>query len=171
MARQFGMDGIVVGILDGKGRVDVARTKKLVDLAHPLPVTFHRAFDATRNLSDSLEAVIQTGATRVLTSGGKQRAMDGLPSLARLVEAADERIAIMPGGGIDVRNVVRVIRRTSAREVHTSLGSSSRLSSARYRAAAGLRVNGNHSANHLEVLTKRVRTVKDLLETITRAAD
>src|SRR5258708_5473427 len=123
-AKQFGMDGIVVGILDARNQVDVERTKKLVSLAHPLPVTFHRAFDVSRNLRESLEAVIDTGAKRILTSGGKRSAADNLIGLAQLIEAAGERIAVMPGGGINATNVARIVRKTAAREIHTSLGGS-----------------------------------------------
>ncbi|MGA8299636.1 MAG: copper homeostasis protein CutC [Terriglobales bacterium] len=120
-AHELRMDGIVVGILDREFRVDVARTRELVELAHPLPVTFHRAFDETDCSGASLEAVIETGATRLLTSGGCAKATDGLSAIARLVKAAGERLSVMPGGGITPANVVCVMRTTGAWEVHGSL--------------------------------------------------
>jgi copper homeostasis protein len=120
-AQELQMDGIVVGVLDRDSRIDVARTRELVELAHPLPVTFHRAFDESRSWQDSLEAVIQTGAKRLLTSGCRPKATDGLSTLARLVKRAGDRLSVMPGGGITPANVVRVVRATSAREVHGSL--------------------------------------------------
>ncbi len=123
-AKQLGMDGVVLGILQENDRIDVERTKALVELAHPLSVTFHRAFDASHNLETSLEEVIQTGASRLLTSAGQPRATDGLQTLARLVQAARERILIMPCGGINSDNVLHIIRTTSAREVHSSAGAS-----------------------------------------------
>jgi copper homeostasis protein len=123
-AKRFGMDGVVLGILHENTRVDIGRTKALVELAHPLPVTFHRAFDASGNLEASLEEVIQTGASRILTSGGEPRAADALSTLARLVEAARGRILLMPCGGIDSENVVRIVRTTLAQEFHTSVGAS-----------------------------------------------
>lgn len=123
-AKRFGMDGVVLGILQGSHRVDIERTKALVELAHPLPVTFHRAFDASGNLETSLEEVIQTGASRILTSGGQPRATDTLPTLARLVQAARGRILLMPCGGINSDNVVRIVRTTSAQEIHSSAGTS-----------------------------------------------
>jgi copper homeostasis protein len=122
--KELGMDGIVVGILDEKSRVDVKRNRELVRLAEPLPVTFHRAFDQIRHVNDSLEAVIDTGAKRILTSGGKKNAIAGISRLARLVEAARGRIIIMPGGGIRPSNLARIVRETGVREVHTSLGAS-----------------------------------------------
>ena len=124
-AKQLGMDGIVLGILQKNARVDVERTKALVKLAHPLPVTFHRAFDESRNLETSLEDVIQTGAARILTSAGQRRATDGLQILRRLVQAASERILIMPCGGINSDNVLDIVRTTLAQEIHSSAGASS----------------------------------------------
>ena len=120
-ARDFKMDGIVLGILDQDSRVDLARTSELVQLAYPLPVTFHRAFDETHCGQDSLEAVIQTGATRLLTSGCRPKAPDALATLARLVKDARDRLIVMPGSGITPANVVRVVRATSVREIHASL--------------------------------------------------
>ncbi len=123
-AKRFGMNGIVLGILRNNAHIDVERTKALVELAHPLPVTFHRAFDACGNLEASLEEVIQTGSSRILTSGGRPSAADALPTLARLVQAARGRILLMPCGGIDSENVVRIVRTTLAQEFHTSVGAS-----------------------------------------------
>ncbi len=120
-ARQTGMEGVVIGILDRKCRVDVQRTARLVQRAKPLPVTFHRAFDLCRDMSAALEAVIQTGSVRLLTSGGGACAIEHLDSLARLVDAAGTRIAVMPGGGIAADDIPRILRDTSAREIHTSL--------------------------------------------------
>jgi copper homeostasis protein len=123
-AKQFGMDGIVLGILHENTRVDIERTKSLVAAAQPLPVTFHRAFDVSENPDKSLEDVIQTGASRILTSGGQPRATDALPALARLVQNAKGRILIMPCGGISAENVTHIVRTTRAQEVHSSAGTS-----------------------------------------------
>ena len=123
-AKEAGMDGIVLGILRENLHVDIERTKVLVEFARPLPVTFHRAFDLAENQAIALEAVVQTGATRILTSGGEARAMDALPVLTDLAHAAKQRVLIMPCGGINSSNVARILQRTSAREIHTSLGAS-----------------------------------------------
>jgi len=127
-AKQVGMDGLVLGILDENTRVDVERTKTLVEFARPLPVTFHRAFDLAKNAATALEEVIQTGASRILTSGGEQRATDALLVLTHLVQAAKNRILIMPCGGINSANIVSIVQTTSAREIHTSVGASHRRS-------------------------------------------
>jgi copper homeostasis protein len=123
-AKQVGMDGIVLGVLHPNNHVDIAQTRGLVQLANPLPVTFHRAFDASHNLETSLEDVIQTGASRILTSGGEASAMEAVSTLARLVQAARGRILVMPCGGINSDNIVRVARTTLAEEFHTSVGTS-----------------------------------------------
>jgi copper homeostasis protein len=123
-AKQVGADGLVLGILCENNSVDVERTKMLVEFAHPLPVTFHRAFDLAENRTAALEDVIQTGASRILTSGGEQRATDALLILTHLMQAAKNRILIMPCGGINSANIERVVRTTLAREIHTSVGTS-----------------------------------------------
>lgn len=122
-AKAFGMDGVVLGLLTADGSVDAERTRELVDLARPLPVTFHRAFDEARHLAESLEGVIATGAARVLTSGGMATAAAGSEQLAELVRLAAGRIVIVPGAGIHAGNVRTVLEQTKAKEVHAGLSS------------------------------------------------
>jgi copper homeostasis protein len=119
-ARRLGADGVVLGLLDQQGRVDVVRTQQLVELAHPLPVTFHRAIDMTPDLSAALDDVLTTGATRILTSGGAPSVMQGMAEIAGMVRAAQGRIAIMPGGGITAENIVAIAQGTGAGEFHSS---------------------------------------------------
>src|ERR1035438_4067455 len=92
-ARDLGADGVILGVLDGCARVDVARTRQLVELAGPLPVTFHRAIDMTPDPRAALDDVVETGAARVLTSGGAPRVTEGLSTVACMVKKAGERIA------------------------------------------------------------------------------
>lgn len=119
-ARQLGADGLVLGVLDEKGCVDIARTRQLVDLAAPLPVTFHRAIDMTPDLSAALAAVLATGAKRILTSGGAPDATRGTAEIARMVKTAKGRIAIMPGGGVSADSIVDIAEATGAGEFHSS---------------------------------------------------
>jgi copper homeostasis protein len=121
MAKQLGANGVVFGILQENGDVDIARTRCLVEMGRPLTTTFHRAFDMSRELSKSLEDVIKTGADRVLTSGGEQKVEDGLQTIAQLVQRADRHISIMVGGGITPTNVHRIIEATGVREIHASV--------------------------------------------------
>jgi len=119
-AQKLGADGIVLGILDEEGRVNVDRTRDLVALARPLPVTFHRAIDMTPDLTAALADVIATGASRILTSGGAPNAKLGMQAIAELVEAAQGRIAIMPGGGVSAETVAEIAELTQATEFHSS---------------------------------------------------
>jgi copper homeostasis protein len=123
MARDLGMEGVVLGILRADEFVDVERTAELVQWARPLEVTFHRAFDSTPDLVVALEDVIATGATRVLTAGGVASAPQGTETLRKLVEAAGSRLVIMPGGGLDAANIAKTVAETQAREFHSGLGS------------------------------------------------
>jgi copper homeostasis protein len=99
-AKALGAAGVVIGLLLLDGTVDVERTSKLVSLAAPLEVTFHRAFDHTLDLPAALEQVIACGCRRLLTSGGQQRVTEGAPTLAKLVDQAAGRIRIAAGGGV-----------------------------------------------------------------------
>ncbi len=122
-AKEFGMNGIVLGLLDVDGQIDIGRSKQLIERARPLPVTFHRAFDECADLRTSLESVIKTGATRLLTSGGKRTAPEALEVLGELVRIAGERIVVIPGSGIHAGNIREVVKKTGAREFHAGLSS------------------------------------------------
>ena len=122
-AKEIGADGVVLGVLRRDNSVDVRRTKELVDSADPLPVTFHRAFDHTKDFRQALEDVIAAGARRLLTSGGADSVPEGLPILLQLLEAAAERIIVMPGRGLNAGNFAAVRHALLAREFHSGLGS------------------------------------------------
>jgi len=120
-ARTLGASGFALGILRSDGTVDLKRTRELVELAAPLEVTFHRAFDLTPSLDEALEDVIATGCKRVLTSGGEHDVVAGSGSLARLVESAAERVDIAAGGGLRLDNAAKVARATHAHHFHGSV--------------------------------------------------
>src|SRR6516164_8351452 len=109
-AKTRGADGAVLGVLTRTGNVDVARTKELIELARPLEVTFHRAFDLCKDLDRALEDVVACGARRILTSGGEADALRGARRIAQLRERAGDRIGIMAGGGIRGWNVEQLAR-------------------------------------------------------------
>jgi copper homeostasis protein len=122
-AKQLQVEGVVLGILTDDSRIDVARTRELVALASPGPVTFHRAFDECADLRVALEDVAKTGATRLLTSGGKRTAPEALEVLGELVRIAGERLIVMPGSGLHAGNIREAVRKTGAREFHAGLSS------------------------------------------------
>ena len=124
LAKQLGVDGVALGILDANGNVDITRTRDLVKLAHPLQVTFHRALDMARDLNAALEAVLETGCDRILTSGAAHTAEHGIETIARLVRSASGRIHIVAAGGIRENNVRSIIEKAGVREVHAALQTS-----------------------------------------------
>ncbi|MBF0576558.1 copper homeostasis protein CutC [Dysgonomonas sp. GY617] len=113
-------NGVVIGILDENGNVDINRNGILVELAkkYGLSTTFHRAFDRVCNIQSALEDVIGLGCDRILTSGGKQTAFDGRNVLKELVDLAGDRIAIMAGAGVKESNVRELVHTTGVKEVH-----------------------------------------------------
>lgn len=123
-ARKLGAHGIVFGMLNVDGTVDLTRTRELAELARPLPVTFHRAFDMTSDLFPALEDLCSIGIDRVLTSGGEQNAYLGHRTIAELVKKAQGRIAIMAGSGIKPENAHRLLEETGVREIHVGLRTS-----------------------------------------------
>lgn len=117
-AKALGAHGIVLGLLLPDGTIDVPRTRELIALARPLPVTFHRAFDMTRDPFDALDTLIGLGVERVLTSGQEPSVIEGLSLIIELVKRAAGRIIVMPGGGITARNVARVVEEAGVAELH-----------------------------------------------------
>lgn len=118
------VDGVVMGVLTENGTVDVAQMSKLIAMARPLQVTFHKAFDVCEDLESALEDVIASGADRILTSGGKLDALRGASKIAKLQNRAGGRIVIMAGGGIRASNVRTLALKTGVSEVHSSLSRS-----------------------------------------------
>lgn len=117
---RLGCDGVVIGALDADAGVDLAGCRGLIAAAGGLGVTFHRAFDAARDLARALEDVIALGCERVLTSGGQRSALDGAAHIAALVQQAAGRVRIMAGAGVRPENVADVLARSRADELHAS---------------------------------------------------
>ncbi len=120
IVKELGADGVVVGILNENLEVDIERNLELVELARPMSVTFHRAFDLVKNSEKALEDVIKTGADRILTSGCKSTAYVGLQNLQKIIKQANQRIIIMPGAGINENNLKEIVEKTQTWEFHSS---------------------------------------------------
>jgi copper homeostasis protein len=116
----LGCDGVVLGVLDAEGRVDTARCRPLIAAAGKLGVTFHRAFDLTRDPLTALNDLIELGCARVLTSGAQTSALEGAQLIRQLVELSARRIVVMPGAGVDAGNIGRLQKITGASEFHAS---------------------------------------------------
>lgn len=115
---EIGADGIVIGILRSDGTIDIERTAKLVEIAYPMTVTFHRAFDMCCDPVKALNDIIAAGAERLLTSGQKDKAPAGVELISKLICQAGSHIIIMPGSGIDETNIKMVAIETGAHEFH-----------------------------------------------------
>lgn len=162
-AKRVGADGIILGILDEDARVDVRRTSALVELASPLPTTFHRAVDMTPDPCAALDEVVETGSVRVLTSGGASKATRGLHAVGRMVEEANGRITVMAGGGISQQTIANVAEKTGATEFHASLRTAV-AGPMRYR-RQGVQMGEVHDREYLryQVLEENVRALAQAL--------
>jgi len=120
--QRLSVDGLVFGILKQDGSLDVERCKSLIEKAKPLKTTCHRAFDMTRDPFEALEDCIAAGFDRILTSGHKQKAIEGAELISNLIKQAAGRIKIMPGSGINDNNATHIITITGANEIHLSAG-------------------------------------------------
>lgn len=120
ICKSLSCDGVVIGILNSDGTVDTDRCADLIALAHPMPVSFHRAFDMSNDMSLALEDLIALGIVRVLSSGGANSAIQGAATLAKLVQQANGRISVMPGAGINSHNIQKLIKISGADTFHAS---------------------------------------------------
>lgn len=118
LLKDYGADGFVFGILDTDGTVAVAACKELLSLTAPLPCTFHRAIDMSRDLLEAAETIISLGFQRILTSGGESTVLEGAPLIRTLENKFGQQIAIMAGGGITVGNLKRILTETNVCEYH-----------------------------------------------------
>jgi copper homeostasis protein len=116
--RDMGVAGVVIGCLTADGRIDEARMTELTEAARPMKVTCHRAFDMTRDPEEAIEALVRCGIDRVLTSGQRDTALEGIDILQRAHDAARGRILIMACGALDESNIAEVLRRSHADELH-----------------------------------------------------
>jgi copper homeostasis protein len=121
LCKQLGCDGVVIGLLNKDGSIDIKRTSVLIEAAYPLGVTFHRAFDRCRDPFEAMEQLIGIGCERILTSGQKPVATEAMDLIAQLNKAADERIIIMPGSGVRKENIKLLAEQTGCVEFHSSL--------------------------------------------------
>ncbi|HLX90550.1 MAG TPA: copper homeostasis protein CutC [Puia sp.] len=120
LCKEIGCDGVVIGMLTPHAMVDKKHCAKLVEMAYPLGVTFHRAFDWTSDPHQALEDIIEIGCERILTSGQRPTAAEGIDLIAELIRQADSRITIMPGSGVRAANISQLAEKTGAVEFHSS---------------------------------------------------
>lgn len=118
MMRELKIDGIVFGILNPDGSVDTKRCEELMKVFGSDKITFHRAFDVTSNMDKALDDIISLGFERILTSGGEANVMTGIINLKHIIESAKDKIIIMPGSGVNERNIKYIKDTLNAKEYH-----------------------------------------------------
>jgi copper homeostasis protein len=163
--QKLSVDGLVFGILTPDGRIDKKRCKELIDKARPLKVTCHRAFDMTRDPFEALEDCIEAGFDRILTAGQQAQAVKGADLIGELIKKANNRIAIMPGSGVNESTVEEIVTKSGASEIHFS-ATAFRESAMQFRnqQIAGM---GSDEGSEFKLRTvdpTRVRTMRTLAE-------
>jgi copper homeostasis protein len=123
LCKDLGCDGVVAGLLKKDGTIDKKRMVKLIEAAYPMEVTFHRAFDRCKDPFEAMEQLIEMGCQRILTSGQRHVAIDGVQLISKLVKAADERIIIIAGSGVRKENIKELAEKSGVAEFHSSLRS------------------------------------------------
>jgi copper homeostasis protein len=118
--RDEGCDGVVIGMLNADGTIDHDRCTELINAAGRMEVTFHRAFDRVSDPLSALEDIIRLGCKRILTSGLRPTALEGIETLKQLTKIAGDRIKIMPGSGIRASNIRGIVNATGALAYHSS---------------------------------------------------
>lgn len=121
LCKKLGFEGVVIGALNDKGELDVETVKALMGAGEGLKFTFHRAIDACVKPFEAVEQLIELGFDKILTSGGKPTALEGVPMIAEMQLRYGDKIGIMPGGGINLGNVKDILNMTGAVHCHASL--------------------------------------------------
>lgn len=160
LCKQLGFNGVVLGILLVDGSIDIERTTELVKLAFPLEVTFHRAFDRCVDAYKGLEAIISCGCKRLLTSGQQADVVAGKHLLQKLINLANNRLIILPGGGVNSSNILNLKTTTNAVEFHASCKKTIPTS------MVYINDSMNDNNNETSVDIKEITLVKQLLNTL-----
>ena len=120
MAKELGANGVVVGVLDANGNLDLEFLELMMEIAWPMNVTFHRAFDLCRDADLALKQLRVMGVDHILTSGQQATAFEGVDCIRKLVRDAKDQVVIMPGGGIDEGCIEKLVKKTHVKEIHFS---------------------------------------------------
>ncbi len=165
MAKELGINGVVMGVLKPDGRINPIVMEELIDLAKPMQVTFHRAFDLTPDPLESLHDLISLGVDRLLTSGQCTSAFDGRQVITSLIKQAEKKIIVMPGAGINESNVLELLSETGAHEFHIS-ATGSRPSQMKYHKQAVL-MGTSPSEYSIEIAApRRIEKFRALIDSL-----
>lgn len=118
VCKELGVDGVVFGILDGKGNINQEQTLEFVQLSKPLNITFHKAIDDTSNILDGVAFLKKIGVDRILSSGGKDSALEGQTTLNMMIELASPQLSIIVAGKVTYQNLEEIQRRIPSGDYH-----------------------------------------------------
>ena len=170
----IGIDGVVFGILNSDGTVDVDRTSALINLAHkssrPMSVTFHRAFDMTHDPFEALDTLLGLGVDRILTSGQATSAVAGIELIGALQNRAGDQLVIMPAVGVSAETAPQLITEGGVRELHVG-------SAVKKRVPTGMRyqnhlvsMGGDGDRSEFDRLETSAELVSELVEKVRSVA-
>lgn len=165
--KELGINGVVIGFLTPDGEVDVERTREIIELARPMSVTFHRAFDVCKDPFEALEQLIEVGVDRILTAGQRNMAPEGIDLIAELVRRAGDRVIIMPGAGLEPENIADFHSKVKAKEYHSTLWGKVE-SGMKYR-KQGVYMGGLPEIPEFSWMKTQVEKVKDFIEELSGA--
>lgn len=118
--KSYKIDGFVFGILDKKDRLDLEKMKELINLASPFPCVLHRACDYAIDFYEKMDELIALGFIRILTSGKKDKAIEGLDLISKLEKNYGKKIEIMAGSGLNYKNIEEIYKKTGIKNFHMS---------------------------------------------------
>lgn len=168
ICRELGVDGVVFGCLTEEGEIDREANRRLVELARPMSVTFHRAFDRTADPMKALEDIISLGCNRILTSGQQPKAIDGISLLAQLEKKLKEYplppIQLLAGSGVNEENIRQIFDATGIHEYHFSARVNVVSKMKHYNHEVYMGTKGADESNSLVTSAEKVRnTIKQLV--------
>lgn len=168
ICRELGVDGVVFGCLTEEGEIDREANRRLVELARPMSVTFHRAFDRTADPMKALEDIISLGCNRILTSGQQPKAIDGINLLAQLEKKLKEYplppIQLLAGSGVNEENIRQIFDATGIHEYHFSARVNVVSKMKHYNHEVYMGAKGADESNSLVTSAEKVRnTIKQLV--------
>ena len=165
-AKAVGVDGIVFGILQADGTVDMKRCREMVELIRPLSITFHRAFDMTPNPFSALDDLLALGVDRVLTSGQAQTAVQGKTLIRQLQNQAANRLVVMVGSGITANNAASLVAETGVREIHAGSSCTEQIASPMQFQAPHLSLGKENHVSEFAIRQVTARRVRELITSV-----
>lgn len=157
ICKELGADGVVIGCLTPDGEVDMEANRRLIEIARPMSVSFHRAFDRTADPFKALEDIIKLGCERILTSGQQPKAIDGVNLLAELHKKAAGRIILLAGSGVTEDNIRQIYEATGITEYHFSARISKPSLMRHYNHEVYMGAKGADETNIMVTSAERVR--------------